>query len=110
MNLPEHIINKIMLYVSHPVADIMRLEVESCLEHYVPINNGYEYEYGGEESFVEAYFKFQNWLKKEGEDKLVYSNGYDPADDLEAETESGIETVESDDDDEIIVPRRISLF
>ena len=24
MNLPEHIINKIMLYVSHPVADMIR--------------------------------------------------------------------------------------
>jgi hypothetical protein len=67
MHIPEDIFKKIMLYVSHPVADIMRLEVESCLEHYVPINNGYEYEYGGEESFVESYFKLQNWLKKEGE-------------------------------------------
>ena len=39
MNLPEHIINKIMLYVSHPVADIVKHDVNRILS---VINGSFE--------------------------------------------------------------------
>jgi hypothetical protein len=31
MEMPEHIINKIMLYLSHPIADLFN-EYSSCLQ------------------------------------------------------------------------------
>ena len=48
MNLPEHIINKIMLYVSHPVADLFKKEMKTTLEELTEVLPG-DYKYGGED-------------------------------------------------------------
>ena len=34
MKLPNEIINRIFLYNSHPVADLMRIEINECKDHY----------------------------------------------------------------------------
>ena len=69
MEIPSEIRNKIMRFNSHPVADVMRFEIDDCIQSYIPLNNDYEYEYGGEESFVLCYFKWRSWLKlKDDED------------------------------------------
>ena len=105
MNIPECIFHKIMLYNSHPVADIVKNNINSILSG-TPFDkdeNGITYQW--------IYFAMRDDDDSDtNEDKLVYSNGYDYSDDFAAEAESEIEIVESDDDDEIIVPRRISLF
>ena len=107
MNIPESIFHKIMLYNSHPVADIVKNNVNSILSgmHGSFEENGITYQ----RIYFAMRYEDNNGDTNEG--KLVYSNGYDYSDDFAAEAESEIEIVESDDDDdEIIVPRRISLF
>ena len=34
MKLPNEIINRIFLYNSHPVADLMRIKIDECKDHY----------------------------------------------------------------------------
>ena len=46
--LPEHIINELMLYVSHPVADLFKQEYDIeifTINHYVEFNEFYRYSF-----------------------------------------------------------------
>ena len=45
MELPEHIVNKIMLYVSHPVADLLKEYKERWYKDYQEMKGHLPYEY-----------------------------------------------------------------
>ena len=52
MNLPEHIINKIMLYVSHPVADIVKKSTKFKLrKHRIESTRGCPFDRGGADAY-----------------------------------------------------------
>lgn len=93
MNIPECIFHKIMLYNSHPVADIVKNSINSTLSgNFDKDENGITYQW--------IYFAMRDDDNSDtNEDKLVYSNGYDYSDDFAAEAESEIEIVESEDED-----------
>ena len=99
MNIPERIINKIMLYNSHPVADIVKNDVNRILSG---MNGSFE---ENDITYQTIYFDIKHIDRMRdddsdtNEDNFVYSNGYgnDDDDDFEAETE--IEIIDSDDED-----------
>jgi len=62
MNLPEHIINKIMLYVSHPVADIVKESMETVT---ALCKNTCRDSYGETSTYSDMYFNcMEQYLNK----------------------------------------------
>ena len=64
--LPNEIINQILLFNSHPVADLLKQAVETVNKEIYEIIEG-DYEYGGEDychademSFADFYFSFED--------------------------------------------------
>ena len=64
--LPNEIINQILLFNYHPVADLLKQAVETVNEEIYEIIEG-DYEYGGEDywhademSFADFYFSFED--------------------------------------------------
>ena len=97
MNIPECIFHKIMLYNSHPVADIVKNNVNRILSG---MNGSFE---ENDIAYQTIYFDIKHLDRNRtddsdiDEDDLFYSNGYNDSDDFEAETE--MEIIESDDED-----------
>ena len=99
MNIPECIFNKIMLYNSHPVADIVKNDVSRILSG---MNCSFE---ENDVTYQTIYFDLKTIDRMRAEDsdtdenELFSSNGYgNDSDDFEAETET--EIIDSDDEDE----------
>ena len=77
--VPEHIVDKIMLYNSHPVADLFKTEMKTKLEELTEIIPG-DYEFGvgnfcrgDETSFSNHFFHDEERIKQESKPMYVYA-------------------------------------
>ena len=78
--IPEHIVDKIMLYNSHPVADLFQKEMSDKLEEFSKIRPG-DYAHGEEDfsvcddhSFADYFFHDDEGIKQES--KPIYRFAY----------------------------------
>ena len=64
-SVPEHLMHKIMLYNSHPVADLFKLAVKSKVDELTEIIPGADFVRGDDTSFAHHYFHDETIISEE---------------------------------------------
>ena len=62
---PEHLMHKIMLYSSHPVADLFKLAVKSKVDDLTEIIPGEDFHRGDDTSFAHHFFHDETIISEE---------------------------------------------